>query len=186
MKAFELPPMLSGTAEEQIDQLREYLMRLALNTEEEQTPAPVVSTQPEKPSSHGTSFGKAQLAKIYPVGSIYISVNEANPGTLFGGTWEQIKDMFLLAAGDIYAAGDAGGEAEHTLTVEEMPSHAHYLNYYSGSVSDYLGGSSADYGIANSSSVTGKYSGAIAATGGSQPHNNMPPYLAVYVWQRVS
>ena len=62
---------------------------------------------------------------IYPVGSIYMSVNSTNPSVLFGGTWEQIKDTFLLATGDTYANGSTGGEATHTLTVNEMPSHTH-------------------------------------------------------------
>ena len=62
---------------------------------------------------------------IYPVGSIYMSVNSVNPSNLFGGTWEQIKDTFLLASGDTYANGSTGGEATHTLTTNEMPSHTH-------------------------------------------------------------
>ena len=62
---------------------------------------------------------------MYPVGSIYLSINSINPGILFGGTWEQIKDSFLLAAGDIHEAGEIGGEETHTLTVEEIPSHTH-------------------------------------------------------------
>lgn len=62
---------------------------------------------------------------IYPVGSIYISVNKVNPATLFGGTWEQIKDRFLLAYGDTYNNGATGGEATHTLTSQEMPTHNH-------------------------------------------------------------
>jgi microcystin-dependent protein len=63
---------------------------------------------------------------IYPVGAIYMSVSATNPGTLFTGTsWLQIKDTFLLAAGDSYAGGSTGGEARHTLTASEMPSHTH-------------------------------------------------------------
>ena len=62
---------------------------------------------------------------IYPVGSIYMSVNSTNPSVLFGGTWEQIKDTFLLATGDTYSNGSTGGEATHTLTENEMPSHTH-------------------------------------------------------------
>lgn len=62
---------------------------------------------------------------VYPVGSIYMSVNSTSPASLFGGTWERIKDRFLLAAGDTYSAGSTGGEAQHTLTVDEMPSHYH-------------------------------------------------------------
>ena len=65
---------------------------------------------------------------IYPVGSIYMSVNDVNPATLFGGTWEKIKDAFLLASGDVYSNGATGGEATHTLTKDEMPSHTHTQN----------------------------------------------------------
>lgn len=56
---------------------------------------------------------------IYPVGSIYMSVNSVNPSTLFGGTWEQIEDTFLLASGTNYANGSTGGEATHLLTASE-------------------------------------------------------------------
>ena len=66
------------------------------------------------------------IEQIYPVGSIYMSVNEVNPSTLFGfGEWEQIKDTFLLASGDNYPLASIGGEANHSLTVEEMPTHTH-------------------------------------------------------------
>lgn len=71
---------------------------------------------------------------IYPIGSIYMSVNNVTPATLFGGTWEQIEDRFLLSAGTTYTAGGTGGAASHTpsgtigghaLTVSEIPSHTH-------------------------------------------------------------
>ena len=70
--------------------------------------------------------GDLLLQKVYPVGSIYLSMNSANPSDIFGfGTWEQIKDTFLLAAGDTYSAGSIGGESTHTLTIQEIPSHTH-------------------------------------------------------------
>ena len=84
----------------------------------------------------------AQLLNIfYPVGSIYTSTKSTSPATLFGGTWVQIKDTFLLTAGDSYSAGSQGGSATHThtsaahthttaghtLTVNEMPAHSHYV-----------------------------------------------------------
>ena len=71
-----------------------------------------------------TMFAQKMLS-IYPVGAIYMSVSSTSPASLFGGTWEQIQNRFLLAAGDTYAAGKTGGEATHTLTVEEMPAHNH-------------------------------------------------------------
>ena len=67
----------------------------------------------------------ANFNKIYPVGSIYMSVNSTNPSTLFGGEWEQIEDRFLLACGTNHNNGETGGEATHTLTTNEMPSHNH-------------------------------------------------------------
>ena len=69
--------------------------------------------------------GKPLLNLVYPVGSIYWSSNNTNPGTLFGGTWTQIKDKFILAAGDSYTNGATGGAATVTLTVSNMPSHKH-------------------------------------------------------------
>ena len=75
-----------------------------------------------------SNVGKmSQVLNAYPVGSIYMSVNSTNPGELFGGTWKQIQGRFLLGQGSGYSAGAMGGEASHTLTVAEMPSHYHAL-----------------------------------------------------------
>ena len=120
---------------------------------------------------------------IYPIGSIYISAADTSPATLFGGTWEQIKDTFLLAAGDTYAAGATGGEATHTLTVDEMPPHNHNFNSeLSGKEGGTIAGIKVSYGTAYNHAETQ----GIFNTGGGQSHNNMPPYLAVYVWQRTA
>jgi hypothetical protein len=117
---------------------------------------------------------------IYPVGSIYMSVNDTNPSKLFGGTWEQIKDKFLLSCGDTYSNGSTGGEATHTLTVDEMPSHTHNTLAFNYNTSQ--GGSTTVSGhyATNPQDYTSSQS-----TGGSKPHNNMPPYLAVYIWKRT-
>lgn len=71
------------------------------------------------------------LDLIYPIGSIYISINNTNPGTLFGGTWNQLKDRFLLSADSTYIAGSTGGEAIHTLTPAEtaLKQHNHALDH---------------------------------------------------------
>ncbi len=121
---------------------------------------------------------------IYPVGAIYISVNSTNPGTLFGGTWERIEDRFLLASGSTYANGTTGGSATHTLTVAEMPSHGHNLQFHSAQGNVEPGKGVPFTG--NGNSFIGGDARGIQPTGGGQPHNNMPPYLAVYVWKRVS
>ena len=120
---------------------------------------------------------------IHPVGSFYISSNPTEPSKILVCTWEQIKDVFLLSAGDIYSAGTTGGEAAHKLTVDEMPSHKHkYLLTYSneGTISKYFpDGSSLKPGNFQNEDY-------MEAKGGNQPHNNMPPYLAVYMWKRVA
>lgn len=95
---------------------------------------------------------REQLANIgktvYPVGSIYISVTDTSPASLFGGTWEQLKDKFLLAAGDTYTAGSTGGEAVHTLTANEMPVHSHGLNNHTHGIPS-LSGSTNSAGVHN-------------------------------------
>lgn len=120
--------------------------------------------------------------KIYPVGSIYMSVNSANPSELFGGTWIQLKDKFLLGAGDTYSGGNTGGEAEHTLTIAEMPSHSHRQNCSGGGSS--TGNFNVNIGPCSANNKIGEYDTGI--TGGGQAHNNMPPYLVVYMWQRTA
>ena len=130
----------------------------------------------------------ANLANtMYPVGSIYMSVNATNPAELFGGTWEQLKDRFLLAAGDTYAAGSTGGEAEHTLTVDEMPSHAHNV-YIDPNYSSVQTGETGAWKqvLALKGNPAGIDGYITKHLGGSQPHNNMPPYLAVYMWKRIA
>lgn len=121
---------------------------------------------------------------IYPVGSIYMSVNSTSPATLFGGTWVQLKDRFLLGAGDTYSNGGTGGEATHTLTVNEMPSHKHNLQHWitrspTGGLDGFL-----VYGMNSGTRLeNGNFQ---ASAGGSQAHNNMPPYLVVYMWKRTA
>lgn len=131
----------------------------------------------------------------YPVGAIYISTSKTSPASLFGGTWERIRDRFLLAAGSTYAAGKTGGAATHKLTESEMPSHYHALNQQvtSGSTTTlgiwdtYIKSS---YQILDQTYQENQGVKAIAygtgSAGGNAAHNNMPPYLTVYIWKRVS
>lgn len=117
------------------------------------------------------------LDLVYPVGSIYTSTGSTSPSTLFGGTWTQIKDTFLLTAGDTYTAGATGGEATHTLTYDEMPSHNH------GVVVGYTGSGNNHFTFSNNNG-----DGFLATNnaGNGQAHNNMPPYLVVYAWERTA
>ncbi len=120
----------------------------------------------------------AKLA-AWPVGSIYMSMIATSPATLFGGTWVQMENRFLLGAGSGYVAGATGGEAEHTLTGNEMPSHYHLLAMNQAGESEY-------WGPMCSAMQDGDMFNMTKPAGGDQPHNNMPPYIAVYMWRRTA
>ena len=105
------------------------------------------------------------LNLVYPVGSIYLSSNNTNPGTLFGGTWTQIKDKFILAAGDYYSNGATGGAATVTLSVSNMPSHSHSFTP-SGTVSSHTHtGPSHSHSFTPSGTVASSFSGTAGTTG---------------------
>jgi microcystin-dependent protein len=124
-------------------------------------------------------------------------MNDTSPDFLFGGEWERIKDTFLLACSGTYPAGSTGGEAEHTLSLEEMPSHKGHLydngetgNWDDAGVPTYyipqhaLAQHSTDrpFIVQNRNELVMRG----YTRGGNQPHNNMPPYLAVHMWQRIA
>jgi hypothetical protein len=117
----------------------------------------------------------------YPVGAIYLSVTDANPAALFGGTWERIGGRFLLGADTTYTAGSTGGEADHTLTADEMPRHNHDVDNLNAS------GNATPFMTVQAQDKRG-FGGNVQTmyAGGGKAHNNMPPYLAVYMWKRVS
>lgn len=129
-----------------------------------------------------------------------MSVSSTSPAELFGGTWEQLKDRFLLAAGDTYAAGSTGGEATHTLTVNEMPTHNHEILLRVQGYDGWPQYTSYGYGVmfqwtqevgyhapnyTAHSAITGSDANTGSA-GTSLPHNNMPPYISVYIWKRIA
>lgn len=130
------------------------------------------------------------LSSIYPVGSVYLSFAETSPADIFGGTWERIKDRFLLAAGDSYAAGTTGGESKHKLSESEMPSHTHGINFPTPNGDAWgfgIGGGWGGWSVAGNyenNNTYGRQSNQY--TGGDGAHNNMPPYLTVYIWKRTA
>ena len=131
----------------------------------------------------GTETVDEILGLVYPVGSIYMSINNVSPATLFGGKWVQIKGRFLLGASDVYKANTTGGEATHALTTDEMPNHQHSIWFPNSG-----GEQSAEIGYPEAGSRNTYYAEAskTAGAGGGAAHNNMPPYLVVYMWRRLS
>lgn len=110
------------------------------------------------------------------------------------GTWERYgTDRVTVGAGGAYTAGSTGGEKEHTLTEDEMPSHGHTLAV-NGDPSFSLAANGADsspvvtgqsIGAINSSQIHG-YDVLAMGTGGNQPHNNIQPYIAPYRYRRIA
>lgn len=165
---------------------------------------------------------------IYPIGSIYTSINDINPSLLFGGYWEKIQGQFLLASGTEHNVGETGGSEYTKLTVNELPSHTHIQNSHthtqvghshhpSTTNQNFLitdadikinqtkrvfpdSGTSAYYayttdyknGIGEvnaTNSATPTINGQTATnqnTGNGDTHSNMPPYLVVHMWKRIS
>lgn len=125
--------------------------------------------------------GESIFSRIYPVGSIYLSVVSTSPATLFGGSWERIENRFLLAAGSAYAPLTTGGAASHTLTVDEIPAHNHGFGYNDG---PSAGTVESSYLASWGNSTRPK--GSVAGQGGGAAFSILPPYLAVYAWKRTA
>lgn len=160
---------------------------------------------------YGKLMKRYLLDTIYPVGSIYMSVNSTSPATLFGGSWTALQNRFLVGAGNTYKVNATGGEATHKLTAAEMPKHAHDTPFFNNMTangemkSDFIG----VFGKGMTASAALKEMGASSTMemwwkeqtnkaegnewayltsykGSNVAHNNLPPYLAVYMWKRTA
>lgn len=136
---------------------------------------------------------RSVLDFFYPVGTIYTTEDkDFNPSTRWGGTWELIKDRMIIGAGNTYAVKSTGGEATHTLTVNEMPSHFH--NDVTVADNHLTAWNIAD-GSSNILDLKNTYNGKGRAgqnifktgyTGNGKAHNNLPPYYSAYIWRRTA
>lgn len=119
----------------------------------------------------------------YPVNSIYISYSHDSPASLFGGTWTRIENRFLWGCGSDGGIGVTGGEYSHTLTVDEMPSHSHYV--FATDINTTGHGANRD--VYPYKAWTSNYNEIYSwPVGGNQPHNNIPPYIQVSIWRRTA
>ena len=147
---------------------------------------------------------------IYPIGSIYMNINNTNPGTLFGGTWEQIQARYLMGAGkpsknsyngfgqisdseiaNLNFAPATLGEISHTLTNSEVPATPIFYQIAGTAVgTSYKAYSSVPHGTGPFWSMSlgreGEYTSTANVDGGGQGHNNLPPTLVVYIWKRTA
>jgi hypothetical protein len=133
------------------------------------------------------------LARI----KIWASTDPTSPASFIGGTWERIEGKFVMGASDTYPARSTGGEAAHALTINETPNHVHYVGAYgnpgwqfkiNGNVGSKMTANT--YVLINNislknESITDNGFLGTSNVGGDEPHNNLPPYIAVYIWVRV-
>ena len=154
------------------------------------------------------------ILDVYPIGSVYISAKDTDPGTLFGGTWEALNEgKTILTAGTNYPAGSTGGAETVKLTTAEIPAHNHSASVSSAGSHSHgsgwgekttegtpangwydtgnnkMGAKSMDFDNAQtkttSPSSTHWHIVYVSSSGGGSAHNNMQPYHALYMWKRI-
>lgn len=141
----------------------------------------------------GSGGGSAAGLAAYPVGAFYWSANPTDPGELFGGRWRRVEGVFLYAASWRHGAGETGGEEKHTLSLDEIPAHRHRVGTTHGSAGyggvgwyqSNVGGGSGWF-VATTSGSGAPGTMVTEIKGGGAAHNNMPPFLAAYCWQRIA
>ncbi len=123
------------------------------------------------------------------MGSVFIGAVSTSPATLLGGgTWQQIAGGRVLVgqtSGDVDfdTALETGGAKTVTLDVTQIPSHTHMQRRHGTTTGALSGVTTAPDTSSSNPADLGPVTG---ATGGGQAHNNMPPYLVVYIWERTA
>lgn len=139
------------------------------------------------------SFDKTEILNmVYPVGAIYMSTSSANPSTFIGGTWQRYAQGRTIVGvseneTEFNYAGKTGGEKSHRLTKNEMPRHDHNVSNDNNAL--LLAASSTKaYATAGAGSGSNSWpwQKGVQAEGGDQPHNNLQPYIATYIWLRTA
>ena len=150
-----------------------------------------------KIKAYVTAHSGPTLTEIYPVGSIYMSVNSTDPGTLFGGTWERLQDRFLLAAGSTYTAGSTGGKKTHTHTygvkwasnwgLPAADTGMIEIRKSDGTYQQGTRGGTGTFTVNNGASASHSVSaGWFSNEASVSDTSSLPPYLAVYMWKRTA
>lgn len=154
--------------------------------------------------------GGFDIDKVYPIGSVYISANDANPNVIIGGTWEEFATGRTLIGynpddDDLKTIGMTGGEKTHTLTIEEMPSHNHSAStggagkhkhtvgyrkrqdaYGKGTMDAMHWNMGTASTIETSEVANHSHTVTVENAGSGMSHNNMMPYITVRMWKRTA
>lgn len=179
---------------EDVTQLKQDVRNLQASVNENTSDISSLTTNVNNNTSQITALHRilnVYWKTLYPVGSIYISTNSAfNPNTSWGGTWVKTADgRCLIGANDTYPLGSTGGEAEHTLTENELPlieGHAFGVATYGSASSGHFRVTKENPCNINAGGGTNHLSDVYFGFGEKLPHNNMQPYLAVYIWERTA
>ena len=153
---------------------------------------------------NGTTSFQSLLNAVYPIGSVYFSVNDTDPSVLFRGSWRRIgQGRFIASVGEgddgidkeTIFAGETIGSYRHTLTTDEIPSHNHTPSdnldfpyvvtwWQKGTINRQEAGSknNSSYSFPSRRPEAQE----LSQTGGDLPHNNIPPAFGLYVWERIS
>lgn len=139
-----------------------------------------------KEKKKGVTRLTGSALQAWPVGAVYLSYTNSDPAVLFGGTWTRIAQGRMLVGlnesdTDFDTPGDTGGAKTHTLSAAEMPAHVHTVNRSTGT-----GAGTAGNLARGSTDTPATVSTGVGTTGGSDPHNNMPPFLTIYMWRRTA
>lgn len=156
--------------------------------EDEEYELPIHTIKDNERSTVSTWSSQKIVDMIYPVGAIFMSVNNVNPSTYLGGTWVawgsgRVPVGVNTSDTNFNAVEKIGGAATHTLTVEQMPRHDHTVQGYTSAASTTPSSSGGNYVIYGGDYVFGSPT---SYTGGDQAHNNLQPYITCYMFKRTA
>lgn len=153
-------------------------------------------------SSGGSSGGSGSVSTIcdmvYPVGSIYLSVNDTNPGTIFGGTWTawgtgRVPVGVNTGDSNFNTVEKTGGASTVSLTEAQLPSHKHHTTFYNDDFNNSGDGETDSSKKKQSAGLTydvgymqNSWNKDTSSTGSGQAHNNLQPYITCYMWKRTA